>query len=290
MIMNIYLLIAILGAIGLVSGILIFTVNRFLPGEPESLKKAEQVTKYLPGMNCGACGYPGCFAYAQALSKDKDEFFRSTCATVLQEPEMLKGLEDLLGIEIDTTEMDKKAVIRCYGDSKMAGDYKGIKSCRAADELSGGPLECPFSCLGYGDCIAVCPNQAIHIDKEEGVAVIDPEKCSGCGLCVKECPRDLIDMVQAYANIVFLCNYQPLKNVPGRKRCDMGCVRCKKCIKVCENDAVVWNDEKGVPEFDFTKCNLCGKCIEICPHDRLVELSDIVLKEKLGLVSTRKKK
>ena len=45
-----------------------------------------------------------------------------------------------------------------------------------------------------------------------------------------------------------------------------------------------------VPRIDEDKCTLCGKCIEICPHDRLVELSDIVLKEKLGLVSSLDKK
>ena len=288
--MDLYAIIGILTAIGVVCGILIYVINRVLPDEPESLKKTEAVAENLPGMNCGACGYPGCFAYAQALSEDKDVFFSNTCATVLQEPEMLKGLEDLLGIEVDTSSMDKKAVVKCYGNPKMLGEYTGVKSCRAADKLAGGPQECPFGCLGFGDCVAVCPNDAIKIDEEEGVAIIDPEKCSGCALCVKECPRGIINLVQSHANIVFLCNYQSIKNVPGRKKCDMGCLRCKKCFKVCENDAIIWNEEKGIPEFDFSKCTLCGKCIEICPHDRLVELSDIVLKEKLGLVSTLDKK
>jgi Na+-translocating ferredoxin:NAD+ oxidoreductase subunit B len=288
--MSIYAIIGILTAIGIVCGVLIYIVNRVLPDEPESLKKAEAISKNLPGMNCGACGYPGCFAYAQALSKDKDVFFSNTCATVLQDPEMLKGLEDLLGLEIDTSSMDKKAVVRCYGNSKWIGDYTGVKSCSAADKLSGGPKECPFGCLGFGDCVAVCPNDAISIDKKQGTAIVDPDKCSGCGLCVKACPRNIIELVQSHANIVFLCNYQSIKNIPGRKKCDMGCLHCKRCFKACENDAIIWNEEKGIPEFDFSKCTLCGKCIEICPHDRLVELSDIVLKEKLGLVSSLEKK
>lgn len=288
--MNIYAIAGILSAIGLVCGVLIFIINRILPKEPESLKKTEAVSGNLPGMNCGACGYPGCFAYAQALSEDRDVFFKNTCAIVLQEPEMLKGLEDLLDIEVDTSGMDKKAVVRCYGNPEWIGDYTGIRSCRAADKLSGGPRECPFGCLGFGDCIAVCPNDAIHLDKEQGVAVIDPDKCSGCGLCVKECPRNIIQLVQSHANIVFLCNYRSIKNLPGRKKCDMGCLRCKKCFKVCDHDAITWNEEKGIPEFDFSRCVLCGKCIEICPHGRLVELSDIVLKEKLGLASSSGKR
>ena len=283
-------IIGILGGIGLLCGVLIFVVNRVLPDEPESLRKAEEISKYLPGMNCGACGYPGCFAYAQALAKDKDIFFTSTCATVLQEPEMLEGLEKLLDLEIDASEMDKKAVVRCYGNSKWLGQYSGVKSCEAASSLAGGPKECPYGCLGFGDCVEVCPNNAIHIDEKQNVAVVDPDKCTGCGLCVKECPRNIIELVQSYANIVFLCNYGSLKNIPGRKKCDLGCLRCRKCFKICENDAIIWNEEKGIPEFDFSKCTLCGKCIDVCPHDRLVELSDIVLKERIGMLNEEKLK
>jgi len=62
-------------------------------------------------MNYGACGYIGCFACSQALTKDKAIFFTSTCATVLQDPEMLKGLEKLLDLEIDASELDKKAFL-----------------------------------------------------------------------------------------------------------------------------------------------------------------------------------
>src|SRR4030065_2660967 len=105
--------IIILSSIGLVCGILIFLVYRFLPKEPESLKKTEEISGHLPGVNCGACGYPGCFAYAQALTKDKNIFFTNACATVLQEPEMLKDLEKVLGIEVNPSKINKKAVVHC---------------------------------------------------------------------------------------------------------------------------------------------------------------------------------
>ena len=95
--MNTGLIILILSSIGIVCGILIFLVNRFLPKEAETLRRAEEIAEQLPGMNCGACGFPGCFAYAQELAKDKDVFFTNTCATVLQSPEMLKKLEKVLG-------------------------------------------------------------------------------------------------------------------------------------------------------------------------------------------------
>ncbi|MFZ3107082.1 MAG: 4Fe-4S dicluster domain-containing protein [Candidatus Hydromicrobium sp.] len=234
-------------------------------------------------MNCGACGFPGCFAYAQALAKDKNTFFTNTCATVLQEPGMLKVLEKTLGIEVDSSKINKKAVVRCYGNSGVIGNYSGIKTCNAASKLLGGYKECPYGCLGLGDCIAVCPNGAISIDEKMNVAVIDPDKCIGCGLCVKECPIGIIKLVPANANIVYLCSYQSLKNIPGREKCDVGCLHCKKCFKACENGAIIWNEEKAIPEFDFTRCTLCGKCIEACPHDRLIELSNVALKEKAVL-------
>ncbi len=281
--MSASLIIIILSAIGIVCGILIFLVNRFLPREPQSLKKAEEISAHLPGVNCGACGFPGCFAYAQALAKDKNTFLSNTCATVLQEPGMLKGLEKILDIEVDPSKINKKAVVRCYGNSSVIGNYSGIKTCRAATELLDGYKKCPYGCLGLGDCMAVCPNDAISIDEEMNVAVIDPDKCIGCGLCVKECPRGIIQLVPANANIVYLCSYESFKNIPGREKCDKGCLHCKKCFRACENGAIIWNEEKAIPEFDFTRCTLCGKCIEACPHDRLIELSNVALKEKADI-------
>jgi electron transport complex protein RnfB len=284
------LTITILSAIGIVCGVLIFLVYRFLPKEPESLKKIEEISACLPGANCGACGFPGCFAYAQELVKDKNTFFTNTCATVLQEPKMLKGLERVLDIEVDSSKINKKAVVHCYGNSNLIGDYTGIKSCKVAAKLAGGNKRCPYGCLGYGDCITVCPNDAITIDKEMNVAVIDPDKCIGCGLCVAECPRKIIYLVPAKANIVYRCSYESLKNIPGRERCDMGCLHCKKCFKACESGAIIWDEEKSVPNFDFSKCIMCGKCIEACPRNRLIELSNIASKKKSPDIEKDKEK
>ncbi|HEY4695417.1 MAG TPA: 4Fe-4S binding protein, partial [Candidatus Hydromicrobium sp.] len=117
-------------------------------------------------------------------------------------------------------------------------------------------------------------------DKEMNVAVIDPDKCIGCGLCVKECPLGIIKLVPAKANIVYQCSYESLKNILGREKCDVGCLHCKKCFKVCESGAIMWDEEKSVPNFDFSRCTMCGKCIEACPHGRLIKLSNVALKNK----------
>ncbi|MEA2015744.1 MAG: 4Fe-4S binding protein [Actinomycetota bacterium] len=274
------LIIIILSSIGIICGILIFLVNRFLPEEPDSLRKAEEIEKYLPGANCGACGYPGCFAYAQALAQDKDIFLKSPCTTVLQDPDLLEGLESVLGIEIDSSAMKKKAVVRCSGDSEIIGDYSGIETCRAASKMAGGFKECPYGCLGLGDCVEVCPVNAISIDEEKQAAVIDMEKCTGCGLCVEECPMNVIELIPADSKVVYLCKYEPIKNIPGRKKCKSGCLHCKKCFKACEYDAIKWNEDKAIPEFDHNKCTLCGECIKACPTGTLLEMSKIGLKLK----------
>jgi len=45
-------------------------------------------------------------------------------------------------------------------------------------------------CTGCGNCIEVCPVQAISMQSEK--AVIDTDKCAECGVCVDECPNDAI--------------------------------------------------------------------------------------------------
>lgn len=276
--MDIWVII-ILAAIGLGCAALIIIVGRVLPKEPAELKKVEEVANKLPGMNCGACGYPGCFAYAQGLVKDKNIFFSNTCATVLQNKEMISELEKLLDMEVDTEAMNKKALVRCTGNCDYIADYKGIKSCKAADKLAGGFKQCAFGCFGLGDCVDICPQNAITIDIDRNVAVVDPDKCTGCGLCVKECPRGIIDLVPSDAKVVFLCNYCALRDVPEHGKCDYGCLKCRKCVKACENDAIIWNKEKNIPEFDYSKCDLCRACIEVCPHNKLHEFKDLPLKK-----------
>ena len=261
--------------IGLACGLIIYLVHIKVPQKVKGLEKTEELNSILPGLNCGACDYPGCFGYAQAVTHDPDLVFKTPCALVLQDAERLEQLEKALGITLDVSAMSKKALIHCNGDSEAIYHYSGVETCKAAAQLLSGYKKCPFACLGLDDCVEVCPVDAIFIDPEKKVAVVNREKCTGCGLCVAECPLNLIELVPADTKIAFLCNYKPLRNIPGRERCDYACTHCRKCFKACEDEAIVWDKEKAVPEIIQDKCTLCGKCIDACEQHTLADFTKV---------------
>ena len=47
------------------------------------------------------------------------------------------------------------------------------------------------SCNSCGDCLEVCPSDAIEYNTD-GKAVIDQSKCTSCGDCIKICPQGAI--------------------------------------------------------------------------------------------------
>jgi ferredoxin len=46
-------------------------------------------------------------------------------------------------------------------------------------------------CTGCGDCVDVCPVEALSIENEK--AVVNDE-CIDCGACVNTCPNDAISL------------------------------------------------------------------------------------------------
>lgn len=45
-------------------------------------------------------------------------------------------------------------------------------------------------CKGSGECVKVCPHNALQI--VEGKTVVDHDKCDLDGLCIPACPHDAI--------------------------------------------------------------------------------------------------
>jgi heterodisulfide reductase subunit A len=59
-------------------------------------------------------------------------------------------------------------------------------------------------CSGCAVCVAVCPFDAIRLDKsDEGlIAVIDDLKCKRCGLCVTACPAGAVTIKDNFLETV----------------------------------------------------------------------------------------
>lgn len=246
----------IVTVIGLLAGLILTIASKFMAVEVD--ERFDEVRNCLPGANCGACGYAGCDAYAEALLK-------GDVATNLCVPGGASAAADIsavLGVECEAV-VPKRAFVKCNGcteHTQKMTDYDGIKSCKAAAMYYGGDGMCSFGCLGYGDCVAACPYDAIQI--VNGVAKVNPLNCVGCGVCAKTCPKGIINIIPASNNVAVACSSKD-KGAVVRKACSSGCIGCKMCEKVCPNGAISVND--NLAYIDPEKCENCGLCAEKCP-------------------------
>ena len=256
--MNIILTAAVaVAVIGLVCGVILAVASKVMAVEEDPRFPA--IRAALPGANCGACGYAGCDGYAQALASGK-ETRPNIC--VPGGVSCAVEIASVLGSEAGEGEK-RLAVVCCAGDctkTDVRMNYQGVKSCAAARLLFGGPDACAFGCLGNGDCMAVCPNNAIRIEK--GVAVVDRDLCTGCGLCANVCPNRVIGIFSAKQQVINVCsNLERGKAVVDV--CKAGCMGCTKCTKVCPNNAIKMDN--ALARVNPLRCTACGKCVEACP-------------------------
>ena len=256
--MEILIPVLVLSAIALLCAIVLTVSSSFFAVKED--ERALLIRDRLPGANCGACGFSGCDAYAKALSEG------NTCDTSLCVPGgdgVAKDLADILGVEAGEV-VEMVAYVACNGScspEERKYDYSGPLSCASANLFFAGDRDCTFACLGYGDCMRVCPTKAISIN-ERGVAEVNSIKCIGCGLCSRTCPDGLIKMVKDTTRVVVKCsNHQ--KGADVRKVCTDGCIACGKCQKNCPTGAITVVDNLAVINYDL--CTACGKCAEVCP-------------------------
>lgn len=227
----------------------------------------QKIRACLPGANCGACGYSGCDGYARALAAGTGKVKPNLC--VPGGKAVADEIASLMGVEAGEVE-HLVAVVRCSGDCGYTKDkhaYVGIPTCKAARQFFAGPGSCTFGCLGFGDCMKLCPNAAISVDR--GLAHVNPEACVGCGLCVRNCPQQIITIRPYEKNIVVLCSNTD-KGAQTRKACTKGCIGCKKCEKVCTAGAI--RVTNNMARIDFDKCKVCGECEKVCTTSCISDL------------------
>ncbi|MCL2832619.1 MAG: RnfABCDGE type electron transport complex subunit B [Treponema sp.] len=258
----IYIAVISVTAMGIVCAAVLSIASRLMYVKTD--ERIAELQECLPGANCGACGFPGCSGYAAALLSKKAK--TNLCSPGGEE--VLEKISAILGVRIGHIER-RAAIVRCLGGSGVQNkkaDYRGVQSCEASGRLFGGEGACAFGCLGYGDCLKVCPSNAIFI--ENSIARIDARACTGCGLCVKACPKNLITVEKADLPVSLLCRNTE-KGAVVRKKCRAGCISCGKCVRECPAQAIVIDNNLAI--IDNEKCGVwqktsdgCTICSEVC--------------------------
>ena len=265
--------ISALGGLGLVAAIILyFIANKFKVFEDPKIDLVEDA---LPSANCGGCGFPGCRAYAEATVKSaKENGNLEGLNCPVGGNDVAQQVGSILGLEVEAKE-PLIAVIRCNGSSTNSPgkvNYEGATSCAFAHALYSGEGGCQYGCLGLGDCVDACDFDAIHMNPETGLPVVN-DKCTACGACVIACPRDIIELRKRgpKEKRIFVSCINKEKGAPAKKNCAVACIGCGKCDKVCNFDAITITS--FLAYIDFSKCTLCRKCVEVCPTNAIHEIN-----------------
>jgi Na+-translocating ferredoxin:NAD+ oxidoreductase RNF subunit RnfB len=228
--------------------------------------RVEQVLDCLAHAHCGACGYAGCEQYAEAVVKDPN-VSPSLCT-----PAGAKAAEKVALITGKKAEVKEPifARIMCQGGRDKAVKkykYEGVVDCRAAVLAGGGDKSCIYGCLGYGTCVRVCPFGALSMGPDE-LPVVDLTKCTGCRKCEAACPKRVIEVLPASKRVIVACHSKD-KGGETRKHCQVGCIACNICAKVCPFDAP--KVESNLSKIDLDKCRVCGLCAVKCPTKAIAD-------------------
>ncbi|MFN8587013.1 MAG: Fe-S cluster domain-containing protein [Candidatus Eisenbacteria bacterium] len=225
----------------------------------------DRVRDKLPSANCGACGFAGCTAYAEAVVERPDV---SPSLCIPGRESVAKAVAELTGKDAGAVQ-DRVVVMTCHGTSAYARDealYAGIPTCSAAALVFGGPRACKNGCLGLGDCVRACPFDALYIGAG-GIAQVKTEKCTGCAVCVATCPKDLFRLYPRARRIELSCKAVDKASVV-RSTCMVGCTTCRKCVSKCPANAITWDGRTILIDHDVCIAYgpSCGEaCTDICP-------------------------
>ncbi|PIS28576.1 MAG: electron transporter RnfB [Candidatus Marinimicrobia bacterium CG08_land_8_20_14_0_20_45_22] len=237
-----------MGGLGLLFSVLIALANKKLAVEEDP--RISEITKLLPNANCGSCGYAGCANFAENLVSGKTQI--NNCPVCSDEAR--EAIARVLGVDVETGER-RVAVVFCQGGdgivSKKA-EYSGIKTCIAASLVGGGERACSYGCIGYGDCVAACPFDAIHMS-EQNLPVVDRTKCTGCGNCVTACPRGVIELHPISHHVFVLCKNHDTPKV-ARSVCQRACIGCMICERAVNGQGFKVTDNLAWVDHDvYTK-------------------------------------
>ncbi|MCL2114683.1 MAG: 4Fe-4S binding protein [Methanobrevibacter sp.] len=131
-----------------------------------------------------------------------------------------------------------------------------------------------FSCITCGACFEACPNNAIFQNKYRGY-VVDRAKCNGCGVCEFTCPVNSIHIENGNNKVDFEIS------VDKRDIDENGMV--KKDIDKENTEKNKFKKEKAIVKGI---CARCGICTDACPTDSRVDGLDLIEDKQISFLKS----
>jgi len=266
-----------LGSLTLLLAIMLVVANKKLYVYEDP--RIDTVDDMLPHANCGACGFPGCRPFAEALVTGK--VLPGKCSVSTDDGRA--AIASFLGVDLGAEEK-RVARLACAGGTNVAitrAHYQGIISCQAASLVSGGGKGCFWGCLGHGDCGVVCDFDAITMN-DFGLPVVDVDKCTACGDCVEVCPKDLFSLQPISHRLWVACkNLEQGDDI--LEECQVGCTACGRCAMDAPGNLISMIN--NLPVVSYSENHNTQVPIQRCPTGAIVWLDD-----KLGVVKGKESK
>ena len=263
----------ILTAIGAIGGLtlalagLLVLANKKLYVEEDP--RIDLVEDMLPHANCGACGYPGCRPFAEALVSAQTAPGKCTVSS----DEGRASIATFLGVDVGAEEK-RVARLACAGGTNVARNharYDGLKTCGAAAKVAGGGKGCFWGCLGLADCYEACDFDAIVMD-EHGLPVVDEKLCTACGDCVVACPKDLFSIRPISWRLWVNCRSLEAGD-ELLADCEVACTACGRCALDAPAGQITM--QKNLPLIDYANGRLTQVPMERCPTGAIVWLDEL---------------
>lgn len=255
----------ILGGTALVFAIFIAAANKKLKVWEDP--RIDVVSAMLPNANCGACGLPGCRAFAEKAVAGDIKVSKCTVSNA----ERIGEIAHFLGVDAGQA-VKVVARLQCAGGSNVAiqrAEYRGLGTCEAAAAVAGGGKGCAWGCLGLADCARACTFGAITMNAD-GLPVVDVEKCTACNDCVVACPKNLFVLRQLDHPLLVQC----MNLVQGDvvlDQCTVACTTCGKCVLDAAPGLI--SVASGVAVIDYSKIAEAEEsAVERCPTGAIVWL------------------
>jgi Na+-translocating ferredoxin:NAD+ oxidoreductase RNF subunit RnfB len=260
--MSLITAVAALGGLGFVLASLLIAANRKLRVFEDP--RIAVVEDQLPHANCGACGFAGCHAFAEALV----EGAAAPAGCTVNSGEGNAAIAAYLGVDAGS-QRRRVARLACAGGSNVAprrAHYSGPQSCVEAAQVSGGGKACFWGCLGYGDCERACDFDAIRMN-EHDLPVVSNADCTACGDCVDICPKDLFSLQPADSPLWVACASREHGDAV-LESCAVGCTACERCVVDDREGLLSMRD--NLPVVDSSRPARDSAAIERCPTGAIV--------------------